>query len=188
MDYFFKILTFFSNPWGDNGHISVLNSRQNRRESEPKLSIVFKFVISFVLILVVTGVMGWTSYQAALNLAFGPETYDNSLQSLNFARLAQTNFLKLKQTTAGASLEDLADEIVDLEDNLEIAQERTTSPEVQEAEQLRSAIEAWAKSPSDEARDEVYLLFEDFTELSRQMVLPSIWQLKIKKPLKLRKS
>lgn len=112
------------------------------------MSLRLKLIGAFLVAVLAAGALAGTSFFATWSLGdIAKAMYDRPLQSINFARSAQTNFLvmELEERLTGASTEErLARLREDFFIDLEVAADRRMSERTLElAEALRTDFEAW---------------------------------------------
>jgi signal transduction histidine kinase/DNA-binding NarL/FixJ family response regulator/HPt (histidine-containing phosphotransfer) domain-containing protein len=104
----------------------------------PRASIRAKLAAAFALALLAAGTMGFVAYEATRTLgALTTRMFDGPLQTINFARLAQTDFAVLERREHELAGQDDAATMAELDRLLEgfradlrVAAERSRAPEV----------------------------------------------------------
>ncbi|MCA3245456.1 MAG: response regulator [Azospirillum sp.] len=116
-----------------------------------RLSIRAKLAAAFALALLAAGTMGFVAYEATRSLgALTTRLYDGPLQTINFARLAQTSFAVMERRerelagrSDAAALAELDRLLEDFHSNVVIT-ERSASPDVPElVAAIRADLAAW---------------------------------------------
>jgi CHASE3 domain sensor protein len=126
----------------------------------PRASIRAKLAAAFALALLAASTMGFVAYEATRDLGnLTTRMFDGPLQAINFARLAQTEFAFLERrerelagrADAGA-MEEFDKLLDDFRKDLEVAAQRSASPDVPElVAEIRRDVAAWEKA-NKEAR------------------------------------
>jgi len=112
------------------------------------MSLRLKLIGAFLVAVLAAGALAGTSFFATWSLGdIAKAMYDRPLQSINFARSAQTNFLvmELEERLTGAASEQRLSQLrEDFFIDLEVASDRRMSERTLElAETLRTDLEAW---------------------------------------------
>jgi len=115
------------------------------------VSIRFKLFAALLVALLAAAVAGAVAIWATDTLGrLTVRMYDGPLQTINFARLAQTQFATIERRKSEAAAEgrDMSSEtaaaIADFDQNLQIVVERATAPEIAEfVAQVRTDVAAW---------------------------------------------
>jgi signal transduction histidine kinase/CheY-like chemotaxis protein/HPt (histidine-containing phosphotransfer) domain-containing protein len=117
-----------------------------------RASIRAKLTAAFALALLAAGTMGFVAYEATRTLgALTTRMFDGPLQTINFARLAQTDFALIERRerelagrSDAAAMDELDKLLDDFRKDLAIAAERSASPDVPElVEEIRRDLAAW---------------------------------------------
>jgi signal transduction histidine kinase/CheY-like chemotaxis protein/HPt (histidine-containing phosphotransfer) domain-containing protein len=118
----------------------------------PRASIRAKLAAAFAIALLAAGTMGFVAYEATRTLgALTTRMFDGPLQTINFARLAQTDFAlierrerELADRSDDAAMAELDKLIDDFRKDLAVAAERSASPDVPGlVDDIRRDLAAW---------------------------------------------
>ncbi|MCM0020529.1 MAG: ATP-binding protein [Tagaea sp.] len=121
----------------------------------PRASIRAKLAAAFALALLAAGTMGFVAFEATRTLgALTTNLFDGPLQTINFARLAQTDFAVIERRErelAGRADDAAMSEIYRLLDefrkDLAVAAERSGSPDVPElVAEIGRDLDAWVEA------------------------------------------
>jgi len=112
------------------------------------LSIRAKLIAAFLFALLAAGTLGLTAFVAARMLgALTEQMFDGPLQTINFARLAQTDFAvieRIERDMGEGAMADLNKRVEDFLGDLAVAAERGRSEDITAvAADIRSAVDEW---------------------------------------------
>jgi signal transduction histidine kinase/DNA-binding NarL/FixJ family response regulator len=112
------------------------------------LSIRSKLIAAFLFALLAAGTLGLTAYVATRTLgALTEQMFDGPMQTINFARLAQSDFAVIERVERDSGDGDMADLYKRVEDffgDLAVAAERGRSEDITAvASDIRAAVDEW---------------------------------------------
>ncbi len=123
-----------------------------------RLSLRVKLIAAFLLALAAVGTLGLGAFDATRTLgSLTMQMFDGPLQTINFTRLAQTDFALLQRrerelgADAGeASMREIGRMIADFRKDLAVAGQRSASPDVPELiAGIRTSLDEWEKAVRD---------------------------------------